>query len=258
MLQHRVDLLLQYILLRAGEEDAFADKMLGPIHLLKYVYLADLLHAKFNQGASFTGVDWTFHHFGPWSVAVQQRIEPAMKALQAERRVYISDFEDRDDCVRWVKSDSSHLRAQQFSLPLEIRVELDGLVHRFKKDTPALLDYVYRTAPMLNAAPGEPLDIAREPPYVRPAPMPTLEATLKARQAKKLKEAARQLRLRHESKAAPKPRYAPKIGPYDDVYAEGLDWLDSLAGPPLQEKELAVEFDDSVWTSEARQANDLP
>ena len=41
----RVDLLLQYALLVAGEQDEFLDRQLGPIHLIKYVYLADLFHA---------------------------------------------------------------------------------------------------------------------------------------------------------------------------------------------------------------------
>ncbi len=51
----RVDLLLQYALLVAGEQDEFLDRQLGPIHLIKYVYLADLFHAKRNNGVTFTG-----------------------------------------------------------------------------------------------------------------------------------------------------------------------------------------------------------
>ena len=38
----RVDKIIQYSLLIAGDEDDFSDRQLGPIHLIKYVYLADL------------------------------------------------------------------------------------------------------------------------------------------------------------------------------------------------------------------------
>ncbi len=38
---NKVDLLLKYILAAAGEED-FGNREVGPIHLIKYVYLADL------------------------------------------------------------------------------------------------------------------------------------------------------------------------------------------------------------------------
>ena len=40
----RVDLLIQYALAVAGQND-FGERELGPIHLLKYVYLGDLAHA---------------------------------------------------------------------------------------------------------------------------------------------------------------------------------------------------------------------
>jgi hypothetical protein len=38
---NKVDLLLKYILAAAGRED-YGNREVGPIHLIKYVYLADL------------------------------------------------------------------------------------------------------------------------------------------------------------------------------------------------------------------------
>ena len=70
MLSH-IDLLLQYALLVAGEEDEHTDRQLGPIHLIKYVYLSDLAFAERNDGKTFTGVNWQFYKFGPWSQAVK-------------------------------------------------------------------------------------------------------------------------------------------------------------------------------------------
>lgn len=55
--QHRVDLLLQYTLVRAAQEDDWRDRELGPIHLLKYVYLADCAYAERHEGQTFTGVE---------------------------------------------------------------------------------------------------------------------------------------------------------------------------------------------------------
>ena len=41
----KIDLLLQYALAVASEEDDFKNQRLGAIHLIKYVYLADLAYA---------------------------------------------------------------------------------------------------------------------------------------------------------------------------------------------------------------------
>ena len=74
----RVDLVIQFSLLVAGEEDDNFSRQLGPIHLIKYLYLADLSYAKRNDGKSFTGIDWQFYNFGPWSAAAHARIEQAL------------------------------------------------------------------------------------------------------------------------------------------------------------------------------------
>jgi hypothetical protein len=46
MKSNKIDLLIQYTLLVAGQEDEYLDRQLGPIHLIKYVYLADLVYAE--------------------------------------------------------------------------------------------------------------------------------------------------------------------------------------------------------------------
>ncbi|HBG31870.1 MAG TPA: hypothetical protein DDW98_14830, partial [Gammaproteobacteria bacterium] len=150
----KADLILQYALLLAGQEDDFFDRQLGPIHLLKYCYLADLIHARYEDGRTFTGANWTFYKFGPWAQDVHARIAPAVRMVQADEKVMASDYGDRQDWFRWWKSDDRLLEAKENALPSCIRRELRPLVHRFGKDTPALLDFVYRTAPMLDAAPG--------------------------------------------------------------------------------------------------------
>ena len=93
----RVDLLLQYALLVAGEEDEYIDRQLGPIHLIKYVYLADLAYARHNEGKTFTGIDWQ------WIVS---RYNNGSEARPAEPALYLLRLEPdgslraRVDCNR--------------------------------------------------------------------------------------------------------------------------------------------------------------
>jgi len=85
MKSSKIDLLIQYAILIAGQEDDYLDRQLGPIHLIKYVYLADLAQAERNCGETFTGIAWQFYKFGPWSQAVNERIEPALAAIGANK-----------------------------------------------------------------------------------------------------------------------------------------------------------------------------
>ena len=81
----RVDLLVKFILTAAGQEDP-GHRELGPIHLIKYVYLADLIFAEKHSGETFTGAPWRFHHFGPWAPEVYSRIEPFITEVGARVR----------------------------------------------------------------------------------------------------------------------------------------------------------------------------
>tara|TARA_R110000822_G_scaffold126082_11_gene261262 strand:+ start:20173 stop:20949 length:777 start_codon:yes stop_codon:yes gene_type:complete len=258
MLDDRVDLLLQYTLLKAGEEDAFIDRDLGPIHLLKYVYLADLAYAKSHNGETFTGAPWIFYHFGPWSNEVHQRIEPALRAIRADRKDFPSDYEDRPDWVRWSLTNDRLCSEKQKSVPFDIRVHLDGLIHKFRKDTPALLDHVYRTAPMLAAAPGEKLDFALEPPFVRAERPAEPQPSRTPRQLKKLREAAKAMRQQHSEKSQTQDRFVPKPPPHDPIFEAGIAWLDSLAGENFSDGELTAEFSPEVWKSSARKTDGVP
>jgi hypothetical protein len=50
---NKVDLVLKYILAAAGQEH-YGDREIGPIPLVKYVYLADLAFAEHHIGETFT------------------------------------------------------------------------------------------------------------------------------------------------------------------------------------------------------------
>ena len=71
MNQERVDLLIQYILSVAAQGwGDFDDKEVGPIHIIKYVYLADLAYAMRHGGETYTDIPWRFHNFGPWDTGI--------------------------------------------------------------------------------------------------------------------------------------------------------------------------------------------
>ena len=66
-----------------------------PIHLIKYLYLTELYHSEQKDGATFTGLTWKSHHYGPWSVGAYKRIEPAVTEMGAkEKRFSHPKYED--------------------------------------------------------------------------------------------------------------------------------------------------------------------
>lgn len=260
----RVDHLLQFSLLAAGEEDDPFDRQLGPIHLIKYVYLADFLHSQHREGETYTGIDWQFYKFGPWSQEVNQRIDEALAKIHANKAEFHSDY-GKDDWIRWELSDNSKLRELGNALPVFIAAPLRTFVHKYGKDTASLLDFVYRTAPMLKAAPHEFLNFSvREMPldYVISSRLFTLTRIPSAKVSnKKRKKFAEKMRgLRDKDFASSSKRLVnPVSNPrHDAIWEQGVQWLDSLAGEPLPDGQLSVRFDPTVWKSKTRLDDELP
>lgn len=257
----RVDLLLQCILAVAAEQDDYHDRQLGPIHLLKYVYLADLAYAKGRDGETFTGTDWRFHHFGPWAIDVFQRIEPALEAVGAERTTFQSKF--ADDAVRYRlhRSDAFRVRERaERELPSDVQFAITRAIQAHGRDTASLLRAVYQTPPMLYASPDEQLDfsVVRESPAVYETPV---EHGVSRNQRKKRQQrlneirAGVQARLAAAAQVSGTPVPAPR---YDDVFAAGDEWLDSLAGEPITESGGTLEIGADVWKSDARRGSEIP
>lgn len=258
--EHHINLVIQYSLLTAGEEDEYFDRQLGPIHLIKYVYLADLFYASRNNGETYTGINWVFYKFGPWSQEVNSRIEPALAAINASRKQFASDYGEKEDWVRWDLRDDYLLREKEKELPPVILLHLKKEIHRYGKDTPSLLDYVYKTKPMLAAAPNEKLDfsLVESKPVRRDAEKTPLKVDgLSNKKRKLLKQ--KMTVLREQQRPGPIKLASPVIEPRtDDVYVDGIVWLDSLAGENFVEGEKTVKFSDEVWKSTTRKAEDVP
>jgi hypothetical protein len=258
----RVDQVLHFALLTAGEADEPNCRQLGPIHLIKYVYLADLAFAAREAGRTFTGIEWTFYRFGPWSAEVNARVEPASQAIGATALVRQSDYEGQDEWTRWSIRDSQLLTDVARLLPSSIQLSLQSAIRMYGSSTPELLDYVYKTAPMLAAAPHEKLDFSlavSNKVAVDPNIGNIATGVVSAKRLKKFGEKMQQLQReaakRHgHSASLVNPVQRP---PADDILRVGLNWLDEIAGESLRTGDVTAEFGESVWKSAARKGGNV-
>lgn len=257
----RVDALLQFVLGVAACEDDSRDRELGPIHLIKYVYLADLAYAERHGGETFTGAPWRFYHFGPWSAEVFERIEPALSSVSARSKRIQSRH--ADDFVRYSleRMDAERVRSTlETSLPLVVQSRAAAAIHEFGSDTASLLRAVYLTRPMVNAAPEEDLNFAtavREPRTEYTTEPKALTARQRRERKVHIERIRAEVQKRLAMKAVPGLHAAPSPR-YDEVFRDGIEWLDRLAGEdvPTTSGELTVASD--VWKSHARREPDVP
>ncbi|EGQ9965952.1 type II toxin-antitoxin system antitoxin SocA domain-containing protein [Vibrio mimicus] len=248
--------LIQYALLRAGEEDLYTSRSLGPIHIIKYVYLADLYYAE-KHGVTFTGVEWQFYNFGPWSKTVHLSISPALSEIMANKRCLESLFKD-DDSIRWDKTDKYLLRDKVREIPAEITARLSRDIHHFSNDTNTLLDYVYKTEPMLYASPCKIIEF-KQAKRIVDEPLPTRVSGLSNKKKKSLKQKIDTLKKKHLNSCRERKLIKPVEFPrYDEVYQCGINWLDDLEKTEKLEDTIVVEFSEDVWQSKTRKPYELP
>jgi hypothetical protein len=261
----KTDLVIKYSLAVAGQNDDYRDRQLGAIHLVKYVYIADLAYAQQHEGKTFTETEWRFHKFGPWSPEVFNRIEPALTEVGADKTEF-SHPKYEDDFIRWTL-DNDELAMQLASqLPISVSIAIQNSVRSFGSDTASLLNHVYLTKPMLRAAPGDYLDLSPEPKLdsacvetpekAGPKPLSKKDKDDRKRKLENLRVLVRK-RL-EEKKRNPELILPDPLPRYDEVFKEGLACLDLEAGPPLEEGEHKAAFADDVWKSRARYDSKLP
>jgi hypothetical protein len=257
--RNKVHRVVQYALLVAAEADEFFERELGPIHLIKYLYLADMDYAKFHNGETYTGLDWRFHHFGPWTATALQELEPALAAIGARRTQIPSGYGEKD-FERW-STQPNHAKktALGADLPPEVRASVPYFVGKFHNNTGALLHFVYATPPMLRAAPEEPLDfrtMERAVTRQRTDAFVPFADRLSATKRKALRSGMAELRNRFAQRATKGSpvRQAGQVRE-DPVFDAGVAWLDHLAGECFPEEGATVRFSPEVWTSEARRGD---
>ena len=259
-LTKNIDIIYQYSLLIAGDMgDSYAYR-LGPIHLLKYLYLADCSYASRNSGKSFSGIEWRFYNFGPWSSEAHSRIQNSMSAIGAITHQFISDYSD-DDYFRFEKRDSGLLQQCERELPPIITRNLKLYVKKFRNNTAELLDYVYTTEPMLSAEPDEVLDLTTlitESKFLSKSENEefSCEFHYSNKKKKKIEAGIKELKLRLSNHVNQKVKIDPSPNAeYDEIFYDGLNMLETADIPRLSDDNLTVEFDKSVWKSSTRKGN---
>lgn len=263
----KVDLILKFTLAAAGREE-YTSRELGPIHLVKYVYLADLEYSGTHPGSTYTGAAWRFHHFGPWDPEVFLRIKPVVVEIGARERK-ISSPKYADDFYFWSVEREEIYDEMSALLPISVTAAVRSAVHAFGNDTAELLHYVYRTRPMLRAAPGEKLLFDTPSIPCTPSRSESEEcltkttAPLSVSQKKRRREALHQIRETVRAKLAKsladRKRHTKCTPPrYDDVYFQGLEALDLLAGGPIREEAGVIEVTEEVWKSPFRTEDEIP
>lgn len=255
----RLDLLLQYILAVAGQNDTY-DRELGMIHLIKYAYLADIAYAEQHNGETFTGLSWKFHNLGPWSDECYKRIEPALASIGAIQRTIES--QKYDDFVRWSVNDDELFDRLGNQLDLAVMGAVQKYMRMFGTDTYALLDFVYKTEPMLSAAPGDLLDfkviVADKKIFVDDEHEDGLTARQKKLRRQKFLDFKEKLNKHLEQQVKDNRSKSCLLPPrYDDVFFEGLAQLDAAAGNLPAEGEYLAIFSEDIWKSKARHDPEL-
>lgn len=258
----RIDLVIKFALAAAGREE-YQSRELGPIHLVKYVYLGDLGYSDVHPGTTYTGILWRFHHFGPWAEEIFLRIKPVVEELGAtEKKVGSPKY--ADDFYRWSVNDDPLYEELYALLPLPVSAAIKSAIHAFGNNTAELLHHVYRTRPMLKAAPGELLSFDSPKKVSEPTESPPKAgAPLTVKQRNQHKEALRKLsetvETRLERSIAERRRHKSYTPPrYDQVYFEGLEVLDRLAGAPIGEESGVIEVTKEIWKSPFRTEDEIP
>jgi septin family protein len=128
-----------------------------------------------------------------------------------------------------------------------LTIIIKRLIHEFSDDTTSLLHHVYRTKPMLEAAPGEFLSFKTEKLEEESQPevlskVSDVVTLYQTSSKKKRKADMKALKEQIQAKLAEKKLQREQIKyseppRYDDVFFEGVNWLDSLAGGHIQEQE---------------------
>lgn len=210
--------LIQYITWLATERE----EVLSPIRLIKFLYLADLYHARRNSGVTLTGWPWSFVHYGPFCRESLDAIRMAVVEGLIEAIPYVSQFDDEEHLLYRCSVDSED--TNKLTFPFYVSGPLQGAVKKWAGDTFALLDHVYfETEPMAAVRPGDLLDFskAREPKPSKEVSMNKLSKEKIAR-GKELvsKIRASQSRFQPESFRTGQERPV-----YDEAYFEAVNYL---------------------------------
>jgi len=174
--------LIQFIVCQAADLGA----SLSPFRVVKFLYLADLYHARENKGETLTGWPWAFVYFGPYCtesfLAQKRTVDDGL----IEAKPFESKYDDKDRFLYSCPSEKGSDVESQLSI--YVWSSLKESIKKWADDTPCLLDHVYYdTEPMEDVKRGDLLDFSKA---LLPIKLPKLEmkkiSKSKAEKAKQL------------------------------------------------------------------------
>jgi hypothetical protein len=201
------------------------NERLTAIRLVKFLFLADLYHARRNSGQTLTGWSWKFVHYGPFCGESLDAIKSAAEGGLIETFAYESKYTGEEREV-YACADRDREPSLMNRLPSYVTIPLAQAVRRWADDTAGLLDHVYfATEPMIDARPGAVLDFSTSRELVREQPVQMLKLS-----EKKLRRAREALQRMKASAVGPSGAVA-EADLYDEVYEQGMRAID---GEPLK------------------------
>lgn len=213
--------LIKYIVCFANDHNI----SLTTIRLVKFVYLADLYHARLNAGETITHFPWAFVYYGPYCQDVMKSIDDAVLKGFINSKAFESKYSEKDYKLFSCYDDRYGELRKEFQIA--VLSELQYAIKKYGDDTAQLLDYVYfSTEPMNDARKGDILDFSLA---MQPKPIPPIVTNKLSKKdietakalVKKLKEkyASASENLRKDDNETEKWR--------DELYLKSLDNLDA-------------------------------
>jgi len=191
--------------------------------IVKFLYLADLQHARYHDGKTFTGWRWYTDSFGPFATEALRLLDEGVN--EGWLRTTVLEREEEAEV------DRQSGRTFIYDLPDYATVErakedapigfgaVRSWIQKYGSDTNALLRFVYgNTEPMENAVEGVTLDFTTARPISVAQPIAGRKLTKQERQ--KLNDLLTRMRTKYQ--AIQVANKAMHWGPYDDAYYEGL------------------------------------
>jgi len=159
--------LIKYIVCFANDHDI----QLNTIRLVKFIYLADLYHARLNSGETITHFPWAFVNYGPYCSDVMKSIDDAERMGFINSKSFESKYSEKAYKVFSCYDEKySELRKE---LQLAVSSQLQHAIKKYGDDTAMLLDHVYfNTEPMKDVKKGDILDFSLA---IQPQPILPIE-----------------------------------------------------------------------------------
>jgi hypothetical protein len=221
--------LILYIIYRAEELDGYTTT----IRLVKFLYLIDLEHQR-RYDHILTGLDWVYHFYGPYAFEIPEI--GASLGFDLQREEFVSAGGHSGNLLHaW--------EPQDFPAELDYGLEVlvNGLLDVWANvETDLLLQYIYRTEPMMRAQRGDKLDFSIVPPGTR---YYELYVSIPQRTAHQLRESLRSYAQEDANEFIRPTTVADKVS------AEGLRALEGDEGSLLAFAGTRFEIDTDTLKS---------